>query len=136
MYKHKTGVFTGVLYKLANSMDYFIKNNQALGQVQLQTVANGGVADIYVWQGAQPDSVVSTYFKLIGNPVLVPQWALGWNQCRWGYTNLTQLQNVTTQYDANNIPLDVQWSDIDWLQLYRDFEYDTQRFKGLPDFLD
>jgi len=22
---------------------------------------------------------------MIGDPVLIPQWALGWNQCRWGY---------------------------------------------------
>jgi hypothetical protein len=49
MYKHKSGAFTGVLYKLANSQDWFIKNDNANGKVNLVTIADGGIADIYVW---------------------------------------------------------------------------------------
>jgi alpha-glucosidase (family GH31 glycosyl hydrolase) len=53
----------------------------------LATIATGGKSDIYIMTESSPDNLVAKYFKLIGNPVLVPQWALGWNQCRWGYTN-------------------------------------------------
>lgn len=55
---------------------------------------------------------------------MVPQWALGWNQCRWGYDTLDKLKNVVKGYDDNKIPLDVAWSDIDWMNKYRNFEYD------------
>jgi alpha-glucosidase (family GH31 glycosyl hydrolase) len=29
--------------------------------------------------GNKPDTVVSMLYTLIGNPVMIPQWALGWN---------------------------------------------------------
>jgi alpha-glucosidase (family GH31 glycosyl hydrolase) len=38
-------------------------------------------------------------------------------------------------YSAANIPLDVQWSDIDYLQSYRDFTHDPVRYADLPDFI-
>ena len=38
-------------------------------------------------------------------------------------------------YSAHNLPLDTQWSDIDYLLDYRDFTYDPVRFKGLPEFV-
>jgi len=79
---------------------------------------------------------VSNYFKIIGNPVLVPQWAYGWNQCRWGYTHVSDVRAVVDNYKKNDLPLDVAWSDIDYLQDYRDFEFDQDRFKELPTFVE
>lgn len=73
---------------------------------------------------------------MIGDPVLIPQWALGWNQCRWGYNTTQDLQDSVDKYKLNNLPLDVQWSDIDYMDQYKDFTYDTIKFKGLPDFVD
>lgn len=67
---------------------------------------------------------------------MVPQWALGWNQCRWGYDTLDKLKAVVKGYDDNKIPLDVAWSDIDWMNKYRNFEYDQVNFKGLPEYVD
>jgi alpha-glucosidase (family GH31 glycosyl hydrolase) len=82
-----------------------------------------------------PDDLISKYFKIIGKPVMIPQWALGWNQCRWGYRNLSMLEEVVKGYSDYSIPLDVQWSDIDYLNKYRNFEYDTVSFNGLPTFV-
>ena len=56
--------------------------------MNVQSVAIGGIADIYLMMGATPDYVMTKYYTLIGNPVLIPQWGLGWNQCRYGYRNL------------------------------------------------
>lgn len=65
--------------------------------------------------GTKPDAVIAKYFKIVGQPVLIPQWALGWNQCRWGYQNLSIVKEVVANYSANDLPLDVQWSDIDYM---------------------
>lgn len=86
--------------------------------------------------GKGPDDVVKKYFKLIGTPMLIPQWALGWNQCRWGYTTLAEAKAVVDGYKTNNLPLDVQWSDIDYLNKYRNFEYDSVNYDGLDTFID
>lgn len=49
MYKHKPGAWVGVHYKLAHAQDWWVKNNQALGTIDISTIATGGVADIYVF---------------------------------------------------------------------------------------
>ena len=64
-----------------------------------------------------------------------PLWALGWHQSRWGYKTLDDLKNVVKNYDDNRLPLDTLWSDIDYLNNYRDFEVDQTRFGGLADFV-
>jgi alpha-glucosidase (family GH31 glycosyl hydrolase) len=87
--------------------------------------------------GTTPDEVSASYFKIVGSPVMIPQWALGWNQCRYGYNNTDQLNTVLAGYQENDLPLDVMWSDIDYLQSYRDFTYDKSdnRYKDLPQFI-
>jgi alpha-glucosidase (family GH31 glycosyl hydrolase) len=67
---------------------------------------------------------------------MVPQWALGWNQCRWGYTDLDSLKEVVKNFSDYGLPLDTQWSDIDYLDRYRDFTYDKLNFNGLGNFVD
>lgn len=39
-------------------------------------------------------------------------------------------------FQKYNIPLEVQWSDIDWMYSYRNFEPDPVRFAGLKNFTD
>jgi len=95
-----------------------------------------GEIDLYVMMGSTPTEVVKTYHSLIGLPTLNPWWSFGWGQCKWGYYNQTILEEVVANYSALNIPLDVIWSDIDYLQDYKDFTYDTVRFKDLPEIID
>lgn len=57
--------------------------------------------DIYIMTGTTPDAVVTKYMTLIGNPVLVPMWALGWNQCRYGYRSTEVLKSVLAGYRSN-----------------------------------
>ena len=77
--------------------------------------------------------LVSTYHQnIVGLPVNTPFWALGWNLCRWGYRNDTMLREVYENYTQYNIPLDTLWSDIDYMEDYKDFTYDPKNFGGLP----
>ncbi len=137
MYKHRTNAWVGILYNLAAAQDWWIQNDPNKGLVNLQTVAVGGVVDIYIMMGTSPDDVVSKYFTVIGKPVLVPQWGLGWNQCRYGYRSTDVLKGVLKGYRDNNLPLDVMWSDIDYMKDYRNFIYDQDgAFAGLKEFID
>eukprot|EP00347_Sterkiella_histriomuscorum_P022543 403338093 len=137
MYKRNKDSWVGVLYKLANAQDWYVKNDKTNGKVALQTYATGGVGDITIMVGSSPQAVQQQYNLIIGNPVTIPQWALGWHQCRYGYNNTQQLVDVVKGYNDNQIPLDTMWSDIDYMDSYKDFTYDSteQRYKGLPDFV-
>lgn len=46
------------------------------------------------------------------------------------------MRDVVAGYAANDLPLDVQWSDIDYMNKYRSFEYDKEAFADLPAFVD
>lgn len=63
-------------------------------------------------------------------------WALGWHQCKWGYRNTEELEDVVKAYEDNNLPLDVQWTDIDYMEEYKDFTVDMENFGNLSSFVD
>ncbi|SNX84476.1 probable Alpha-glucosidase precursor [Melanopsichium pennsylvanicum] len=89
-----------------------------------------------------PNTAISQYVNFIGKPVIHPYWSYGFHLCRWGYNNVSETQAIIDQMRDANIPLEVQWNDIDYLQSFRDFTVDPQRFpqsefssmiKGLKD---
>ena len=126
----------GVYTNIANAQDWWIKNDNATGVVKVKFYATGGVGDLYILQSTEPEKVTKLLHNVLGNPVLIPQWVLGWHQCRWGYKTIDILKEVVANYSTYNLPLDTQWSDIDYLLDYRDFSYDPDRYKGLPEFID
>jgi alpha-glucosidase (family GH31 glycosyl hydrolase) len=85
--------------------------------------------------GAGPNEVTMLYHTIVGLPVVIPHWALGWNQCKWGYNDTDALKAVVAGYADNGVPLDTQWSDIDWMNNYQDFTHDPINFAALPEFV-
>lgn len=137
MFRHDTSSYAGVFTKLAHAQDWFITNNKEKGLVDILSIATGGLGDISVMvDSQQPEDIIERYYSMIGDPVLIPQWSLGWNQCKWGYRSAEDLVQAVSNYTKFNLPLDVQWSDIDYMDNYKDFTYDTVKFKGLPEFVD
>jgi alpha-glucosidase (family GH31 glycosyl hydrolase) len=51
-------------------------------------VSVGGIGDVYFIVDSDPNNVAGAYLEIVGKPVLIPQWALGWHQCKWGYLTL------------------------------------------------
>ncbi|KAL5314408.1 hypothetical protein ACEPPN_018834 [Leptodophora sp. 'Broadleaf-Isolate-01'] len=89
----------------------------------------GGSIDLYFYAGPTQDKVTKAYqTSAIGLPAMQQYFTFGYHQCRWGYANWTQLQEVVDTFKAFSIPLENIWTDIDYMNQYRDFENDQNTF--------
>lgn len=64
-----------------------------------------------------------------------PYWGLGFQLCRYGYRNLTFLESIWDRNRKAEIPQDVQYIDIDYMEARKDFSYNQTAFKELPKFV-
>uniref|UniRef100_A0A3B4B102 P-type domain-containing protein n=1 Tax=Periophthalmus magnuspinnatus TaxID=409849 RepID=A0A3B4B102_9GOBI len=96
----------------------------------------GGILDFFMVLGPTPEMVVEEYTALIGRPVLPAYWSLGFQLCRYGYANDTEIKNLYEDMKAAGIPYDVQYGDIDYMERQLDFVLDEVNFKGLPALVD
>lgn len=89
----------------------------------------GGTIDLYFFDGpSQPEVTKQYQIGAIGLPAMQQYFTFGYHQCRWGYTNWTELEAVVTNFANYEIPLETVWTDIDYMFQYRDFENDPDRF--------
>ncbi|KAI9741612.1 MAG: hypothetical protein M1835_003093, partial [Candelina submexicana] len=89
----------------------------------------GGSIDLYFFPGPSAVEVTKSYqHGAIGLPAMHQYFTLGFHQCRQGYKNWTQLQEVVDNFERFEIPLEVLWTDIDYMNQYRDFENDQNTF--------
>ncbi|XP_071528131.1 lysosomal alpha-glucosidase-like [Panulirus ornatus] len=123
-----------------NTHGVFLLNSNALDIVlqplpALTMRAIGGIIDLYVFLGPTPNAVISQYTEVIGRPFLPPYWSLGYHQCRFGYGSVNKTREVWQRTRSAGIPFDVQWNDIDYMDNNKDFTFDKDKFKDLPEFV-
>lgn len=46
--------------------------------------ATGGVLDFFILAGPTPLDVLDQLTAVVGRPAMMPRWALGWHQCKYG----------------------------------------------------
>ena len=95
----------------------------------------GGVLDLYFFLGPEPEDVVSQYTAAVGRYYIPPYWSLGFHLCRWGYNSLDNMKAAWQRTRDAEIPFDVQWGDIDYMDRRLDFTVDQDSFAGLADFV-
>lgn len=82
----------------------------------------GGSFDLYFFAGPGPKDVISQYQTAIQSTPYIPAyWNLGFMQCRWGYLNWTNLQDVINLYAQAGIQLEAIMTDLDPFVLNRLF---------------
>jgi alpha-glucosidase len=90
--------------------------------------ADGGDLDYYFINGPDPKKVIERYTALTGRMPLPPLWALGYNQCRWSYYPESRVRLLADTFRQKKIPADGLWLDIHYLDGYKPFTWNHDRF--------
>ena len=86
---------------------------------------------VYIITGENEKDIVKQFRGIIGRSYIPPLWAFGYGQSRWGYKNEADIREVAAKYKAAGIPLDSIYLDIDYMERYKDFTVDEERFPDL-----
>ncbi|GIQ84732.1 glycoside hydrolase family 31 [Kipferlia bialata] len=124
----REGLAYGLLDLTSNALDVDVMSDR------LTFKQVGGVIDMTLIVGttasaSTPLSIIAAYQQLVGLSTAAPRWVLGWHQCRWmGGGTLGDIEDTVDKYRENDIPLDCQWLDIDYMDEYRVFTTSPDRF--------
>lgn len=87
--------------------------------------------DVYIVDGDTLREIVREFRALIGKSYIPPLFGFGYGQSRWGYCSAEDIAAVADRHEAASIPLDMIYLDIDYLDSFKDFTVNRERY---PDF--
>ncbi|KAK6544511.1 hypothetical protein TWF694_001203 [Orbilia ellipsospora] len=96
----------------------------------------GGVLDFFIFTGEYYEDVVRQYQLVTGFPSLPPYWAFGYHQCRWYYDTLSKFDEARKKNIEADIPVDVFWLDIDYMEQYKLFTLDPKRYPSFAQYVE
>jgi len=96
----------------------------------------GGSFDFFINLGPTPMQAIQQHVQIVGLPPLVPYWSLGFHLCRFGYNHIDNAKRVTERTIRANIPYDVMWLDIDFMQDRTMFMLNQRDFGGFKQWID
>jgi alpha-glucosidase len=92
--------------------------------------AGNGDLVYFVFCGPTPRDVLARYTELTGHTPMPPLWALGNGQSRFSYETAEEVQLIARSFRERDIPCDTLYLDIDTLDGYRVFTWNSA---GFPD---
>lgn len=124
-----------IVYEKGRAWGLFLHNTHrtafdlgATDPRRLELIVDGGRLDYFVMAGPTLEQVVQRFTELTGRMPLPPRWALGFQQSRWGYESADDVREVAEQLRRRQIPCDVIYLDIDYMDGYRVFTWHPDRF--------
>ena len=75
-----------------------------------------------------PQAVMRKLAEFTGKMPLPPLWALGFHQCRYSYYPDSRVREIADNFRQRKLPCDVIWLDIHYMDEYRVFTFDSERF--------
>ena len=111
--------------------DNTFKSEFDFGQERINVMsfwAQGGEMNYYFIAGPNLMDVCKRYTLMTGTPEMPPLWSLGYQQCKWSYYPESNVKEVTSKMRELKIPCDAIYLDIDYMDGFRCFTWDKEKF--------
>ena len=115
------GIFLDNTYRSSFDMGAQLRNEYSFG-------AEGGDLNYYFFNGPDPKKVLEDYTELVGRMPLPPMWSIGYNQSRYSYYPEKMVRFIADNFRLRQIPCDVIFLDIHYMDGYRVFTWNKERF--------
>lgn len=90
--------------------------------------SQGPAFPVLVIDRDSPQAVLTGLGEATGTIPLPPRWTLGYHQCRWSYHPDSKVREIAGEFRKRQIPCDVLWMDIDYMDGFRVFTFDKAQF--------
>ncbi|WP_142301026.1 TIM-barrel domain-containing protein, partial [Bacillus sp. 7884-1] len=94
----------------------------------LTIMAEGGQVNTYIMLAQDVKEAVTLYTTLTGKTPLPPKWSLGYHQSRYSYTSEDEVKDIVKSFKDYEIPLDCVFLDIHYMNGFRVFTFDEDKF--------
>jgi alpha-glucosidase len=114
------------------------KMDISLNDSLINFISDGPAFRVIVFEAESPSKVLQMLAGLTGKMELPPLWALGYHQCKYSYYPDSRVREIANYFRSKSLPCDVIWLDIEYMNAYRIFTFNTGYFpdpSGLNDYL-
>ena len=114
------------------------KGTLSTGSDKIVLSSEGAPFRVAIIDRESPQAVVRGLAEFTGKMPLPPKWALGFHQCRYSYYPDSKVRAIADRFRQDQLPCDVLWLDIDYMDGFRVFTFDPKKFpdpKATNDYL-
>jgi len=122
-----------------SSLGYgFLWNNPAVGRATFGvngTVWEAGTTkelDYWICAGDTPAAILARYADVTGHAPMMPEYGMGYWQCRLRYRTQEELLAVARRHKALGLPLDVIVADFFHWTMQGDYRFDPEDWPDVP----
>jgi alpha-glucosidase len=99
------------------------------------TAEEGEMNYYFIYHSSVP-KIIESYTFLTGRMQMPPLWSLGLQQSRYSYYPDTEVLSIAKTFREKSIPADVIYLDIHYMDKYKIFSWDKDRFSNPKKMID
>lgn len=98
--------------------------------------ADRGDMDYFFVHGNSVEEIVQSYSQITGKMPLPPKWSIGYQQCRYSYYPDSEVLTTAKTFRDKEIPADAIVLDIHYMDKYKIYSWDKERFPNPKRMID
>ena len=120
----------------------FLWHNPAIGEVHFGLDTTEWVAeetrqlDYWITAGDTPREIIENYTAVVGRAPMMPEYGLGYWQCKLRYYNEEQVLDIAREYHKRGVPVDVLVIDYYHWPRCGDWRFDEEYFPNPKKMID